>query len=1400
MLGVTENASDRQITEAFRRLSREKHPDRNRGDEERATSEFQKLTQAKIVLLDPEQRKKHDEELVDSGTRNRDALPLLCSICADETSKGTHGKFALRCLKGFGHKSPLIEEFHAAAQEYHSWKMKKSNINRDESEYIGSLQKVLKNFVDTDWSKLYPLAKARKTESCSDEKDPPMPNFIKKILQGCSTLGENQASGMKARNSFTPPPADIIKLFDACLARGSKKTIGQQPSSHEKFPMYDLSSLLKSELEQIYQYFGLSYDRSASHELLARNLDSFIPTVQVEQVSSDEECGNVCQRCGARKFFFSLSSFTACFICRKACCQRCFSQSKRKVPSSGSFNLRPICRKCLTNTKSKEAESWLKLGQSLLHTSETSRDLETVLAMYRMSYDLDPSEDALIAQAQAMFHSKKHARLVDYGGELLRTRKLQQKNAQIIQHRIAESLLQIAHDADDSDLLAKVDKYEETVNWIESFRGEGEAAMHDIKVTATKGRLDCIQECERMTSQIASKSFSRLVDAIRKGSLIEMVAILEYEDEEVVNECLKKLSKESTESFVGNAKLLLDLGQATAKLTQNDPTSAVNQVADVFWNGYALFQAKENNMSITDYVVYFTCLLHKCKYSLPLEEMGGITVHNLLECLQLSEDDLLSPPDIDSRKWENLDVTGCNMKMFSKYELAVKKLVQTNKWSPVDAALSYYDLITACNHPSQLLTVLITSAQWFARQMSRPSSDKALQYQCRKMTLKLTNLAAALAFEFGVHPYQQFYVARMVLGLQFYAFTKTMFGSQEDVESIGVLLKSVVAAGRLCPLHKMPIVTPTESVLLYFISQELYCDYLLELQDEIPPELRPMSEAILRYQIYENHWLKRCRLQDSTESLRLAAMSALLAEERLSWDDVQRRLQSSMIALDSEGWLVNNCKLLGPVASSGIQKLVGLEINKKDFSIHLLIEKALPLSFLNRKPPLLSWQDVATGLIMDSPGSFFSLESVSPEETHYHPFNKMIFSPDDLEGSPFLFSMFHTDYLLKQMSMGFEMQSYPPFQKRPIFEGLLKDLPDKLKEVLLPIPSRGFSRSRVHRLWIQADDMEYDVQEDEHSIRWIFGEVNIAVRCMPMFHTKDGQLQDQNVQGPDDDSPEGRFVADFTKNYDEIGKYFPEFLRLKELCKVQFLGSFIKSFEEALVAKKRELKSKEMDAKYAQIYDSTLRDAENQICRNLDKVERQVSYINDDVVQQVRQAGISASDSEIYDWLRYGDSGTIVQSIAKEKVPSIKQIRQKIIADHTKNLQTFQTNVANFTSSSKTSLSSSNECRWVPAVCHSTESQNNVRCFYGGVSLTPKAQKVSIPLQRFFSGIKKISLTSSLFRNDAKPPQPKKFNPPKINGKKLISKDKSGSGSSSSSGGDPGSGDMPSGKGGTYLV
>lgn len=64
ILGVPSNATTKQIRERFLQLAREQHPDRytEEGKEE-AEAQFQEVTQAYNVLVDPNRRRQYDQEL-----------------------------------------------------------------------------------------------------------------------------------------------------------------------------------------------------------------------------------------------------------------------------------------------------------------------------------------------------------------------------------------------------------------------------------------------------------------------------------------------------------------------------------------------------------------------------------------------------------------------------------------------------------------------------------------------------------------------------------------------------------------------------------------------------------------------------------------------------------------------------------------------------------------------------------------------------------------------------------------------------------------------------------------------------------------------------------------------------------------------------------------------------------------------------------------------------------------------------------------------------------------------------------------------------------------------------------------------------------------------------------------
>jgi molecular chaperone DnaJ len=58
-LGVAENASQDEIKKAFRRLAKQYHPDRNKGDKN-AENKFKEISEAHDVLSDPQKRQQYD--------------------------------------------------------------------------------------------------------------------------------------------------------------------------------------------------------------------------------------------------------------------------------------------------------------------------------------------------------------------------------------------------------------------------------------------------------------------------------------------------------------------------------------------------------------------------------------------------------------------------------------------------------------------------------------------------------------------------------------------------------------------------------------------------------------------------------------------------------------------------------------------------------------------------------------------------------------------------------------------------------------------------------------------------------------------------------------------------------------------------------------------------------------------------------------------------------------------------------------------------------------------------------------------------------------------------------------------------------------------------------------------
>lgn len=61
ILGVAQDAELKHIKKAYRRLSREYHPDKNRDNAEKAKKEFMKITKAYTIMTDPKARENFEK-------------------------------------------------------------------------------------------------------------------------------------------------------------------------------------------------------------------------------------------------------------------------------------------------------------------------------------------------------------------------------------------------------------------------------------------------------------------------------------------------------------------------------------------------------------------------------------------------------------------------------------------------------------------------------------------------------------------------------------------------------------------------------------------------------------------------------------------------------------------------------------------------------------------------------------------------------------------------------------------------------------------------------------------------------------------------------------------------------------------------------------------------------------------------------------------------------------------------------------------------------------------------------------------------------------------------------------------------------------------------------------------
>jgi hypothetical protein len=344
------------------------------------------------------------------------------------------------------------------------------------------------------------------------------------------------------------------------------------------------------------------------------------------------------------------------------------------------------------------------------------------------------------------------------------------------------------------------------------------------------------------------------------------------------------------------------------------------------------------------------------------------------------------------------------------------------------------------------------------------------------------------------------------------------------------------------------------------------------------------------------------------------------------------------------------------------------------------------------------------------------------------------------------------------ISTGVEISSLIPFEMRSSAENLMQRLPKHIRDELqaIAVKKAGIMMDGVHRFWIQP---ESSIKYEQTFYKGFFGRTNenitefylsddlkMCVKQHRMKYDEKGNLIDDKNDAQDDESAEAQFARTFTKYYDEIGEYFPELLRLKELLKLGFLSRIIQARYES----QRDLVSRIENDPALDTYLTEIKQKIGDYPTSSSETDEKIlNLISNNLCKQFfcKKSNLKPY---LVDWLKYDRQ----QALSKYVKQSLIQQRAKLKFTIEK-LQLFYDDSHD---NEQTMSNESSQCSWVPAAF---SSDLNMKV-YGGISLNSNAAEEP--------GIKAQQKLKSITKEDA-PKLIDKGN--KLKSKKQRDKDKS---------------------------
>ena len=924
----------------------------------------------------------------------------------------------------------------------------------------------------------------------------------------------------------------------------------------------DLSAVSEGNLNLLLQLFSMPSQFQTKEEVL-QALMQYIPMRPKSCNPNQLTCSMQCTKCLSPTLVSK-----ECSGCGRPFCAQC-PLRKGKLLSHGSSKLVPLCSECHNEMHMCEAKGWKEKCMQLLE-SEKNEDIQAAVACLLMGiYATKCSSSTAISHVNKTARQLIKEGLPELAMPLLSaTTSLSETPAEIIRAHIltSKALESMAYNAytlpREQLFLLKAAKAEcDAVSRVKSLGTE----VPDLstRISTLERTVNIIEsEDKRQLKGAIQIASSKLVNAWTARNWDDIFQLLS----DTSNEHLKRPDKanptiQAVKKFVetnngDHNELILKFLEGYVCIFEGNICEGLANIEMSVWSSGKEISSKFYSIAI-DLVI--GVLVQHPENVMPLQNLhsslekisvgSSIDPSIVLPSLHLKEEDLLPPFGV---QWPHLSQF-CTGVIKSFEDFAVRKVTK-GEWTGTKAAENYLDLIEKCHSQDEIAVCFLNAALWLLKALKEKCTETPLASELYSLKMAVFHYITQ-AFIVAVSCLQtgmQFYVARVALAATLLA--SKYAGEQatpSDARRVAQFLYGFLHAARFCPFWKAPLISASEANILTKMLDKQHSTFVSKLKF-LPKEFCHLQQYEVHYKLYENH-LTGLQKQDTPDNVKHQAMQELLQKNGLNWDNISSLMKTSLCKRSPEGWICNQ----QPIGTNlEFSEIKGLRVHFSSCS-PLILELLVIRS--NGKNGLVSSSDMDTFLTVE-PNEllplYFSLDPPSRDEK-YHPFQELRFHPRALQNTEVLETLLDADYLMKFFSVGSEVSANPPFNQRPSVDGLLSKLPPKLKEALKSIPDYGSAKSSMYRFWIEANEMKYDIEHYGHVITVKCANPELIIRKHRLYHDPDGKLHDTK-DDDDPDSPESKFAAAMTENYDEIGNYFPAFARLKELCKLQLLTTYIK--------------------------------------------------------------------------------------------------------------------------------------------------------------------------------------------------------------------------------------------------